>query len=217
MNTTRILLAEDHAILREGVKSLLAELPGLEIAGEAEDGREAVELARQLQPDLILMDLSMPHLNGIEAIKQVKRQDPHVRILVMTVHNSDEYLRAALEAGADGYVLKEESHLELLNAIRNVVTGGTHVSSRLCGRVVNGYLGRSTAQQTGGVGDTLTDREREVLKLVAEGRRNRDIALALSVSVKTVEKHRANVMRKLDVHTAAGLTAYAIDHGLLAR
>ncbi len=214
---TRILLAEDHAILREGIRALLCAVPGLEIVGEAEDGRQAVLLAKELQPDLMIVDLSMPLLNGTEAIRQIKRRHPQIRAIVMTVHKSDEYVRATLDAGADGYLLKDDSHQELLAAIRSVSAGGTYLSPKICGRVVSGFLGQGTCQGSNVAWDALTDREREVLKLVAEGYKNREIAERLYVSVKTVEKHRANVMKKLDVHGAAGLTAYAIENGLVAR
>ena len=217
MMKTRILLAEDHAILREGIRSLLCAVPGLEIVGEAEDGRQAVSLAKELVPDLMIVDLSMPLLNGTEAIRQIKRRHPQIRAIVMTVHRSDEYVRATLDAGADGYLLKDDSHLELLAAIRSVGAGGIYLSPKICGRVVSGFLGQGAQPGAGIAWSALTDREREVLKLVAEGHKNREIAERLYVSVKTVEKHRANVMKKLDVHGAAGLTAYAIENGLVAR
>jgi two-component system, NarL family, response regulator NreC len=217
MTKTRILLAEDHAILREGIRSLLSAVAGLEVIGEAEDGRQAVQAARDLQPDLIVIDLSMPLLNGTEAIRQIKRRQPQIRAIVMTVHKSDEYVRATLDAGADGYLLKDDSHHDLLAAIRSVTAGGTYLSPKICGRVVSGFLGQASPQGPGLAWDALTDREREVLKLVAEGHKNREIAERLCVTVKTVEKHRANVMRKLDVHGAAGLTAYAMENGLVTR
>jgi DNA-binding NarL/FixJ family response regulator len=217
MATKRIVLAEDHAILREGIRSMLESVPDLEIVGEAEDGREAVTQARELKPDIVLMDLSMPNMNGTEAIRQIKQRDPQVRVIVMTVHKSDEHVRAALEAGADAYLLKDESRRDLLAAITSVSVGGTYLSPKICAKVVSGYLGRGSAQGIGVAWDTLTDRERQVVKLVAEGRRNREIAEYLCIGMKTVEKHRANVMRKLDLHSAADLTAYAIENGLVVR
>jgi DNA-binding NarL/FixJ family response regulator len=217
MTKQRILLAEDHAILREGIRSLLASVPELEVVGEAEDGLQAVAQARQLQPDIILIDLSMPLMNGTEAIKQIKHRDPHTRLIVMTVHKSEAHVRAALDAGAVGYLLKDDTHLDLLAAIRAVTAGGTYLSSKISGKVVSGYLGQGSPQGLGVPWDTLTDRERGVLKLVAEGYRNREIGERLSISMKTVEKHRANVMKKLDLHSVSGLTAYAIKNGLVTQ
>jgi DNA-binding NarL/FixJ family response regulator len=215
MEKTRILLAEDHAILREGIRSLLESVPDIEIVGEAEDGREAVAQARQLQPDIIVIDLSMPYLNGTEAIRQIKQRDPQIRVIVMTVHRSDEHVRAALDAGADAYLLKDESRRDLLAAITSVSVGGTYLSPKICAKVVSGYLGRGSAQGVGVTWDTLTSRERQVAKLVAEGHKNRKIAESLSLGIKTVEKHRANVMRKLNLRSVADLTAYAIENGLV--
>jgi two-component system response regulator NreC len=212
----RILLAEDHAILREGIRSLLASGPDLEVVGEAEDGLSAVTQTKQLQPDLALVDLSLPLMNGTEAIRQIKQRAPATKVIVLTVHKSDEHVRAALDAGAAGYVLKDDHYEDLMAAIRSVVAGGTYLSPKICGRVVSGYLGQASAQGPGVPWDTLTDREREVVKLVAEGYKNREIAGHLCVSLKTVEKHRANVMRKLDLHSVAALTAYAFENGLVA-
>ena len=218
MTKTHILLAEDHVILREGIRAILTMDPELEVIGEAGDGMQAVVMARELQPDLVLMDLSMPLLNGTEATRQIKQRFPQIRVIVMTVHKTDEHVRASLHAGADAYLLKEESHRELLTAIASVNAGGTHVSPIVCGKLVTGYLGQSTTPDGAAVTwDTLTEREREVVKLVAEGYKNREIGERLCVSVKTVEKHRANVMRKLDLHSAAALTAYAIGNGLVTQ
>jgi two-component system response regulator NreC len=216
MSAVRILLAEDHAILREGICSLLGSVPDLEVVGEAEDGLKALAQAKQLQPDLAIIDLSLPLMNGTEAIRQIKLRDPDTKVIVLTVHKSDEHVRAALHAGAEGYLLKDDTYQDLLTGIRSVVAGGTYLSPKICGKVVNGYLGQASSRGAGVPWDTLTDREREVVKLVAEGYKNREIAEHLCVSLKTVEKHRANVMRKLDLHSAAGLTAYAFENGLLA-
>ena len=217
MAITRILLAEDHSIMREGVRSLLDSVVEFEIAGEAADGLQAVSLAMQLQPDVVVMDLSMPLMNGTEAIKQIMRRMPHIRIVVMTMHKSQEYVRAALDAGAVAYLLKEETLNELQTAIRSVAAGGTYISPKVCGDVVTGYLGRSSALAGNPLIQTLTERERVIVKLVAEGQKNREIADALCISIKTVEKHRANAMKKLDLHSTAALTAFAIEHDLVAR
>lgn len=216
MTKQRILLAEDHSILREGIKSLLASVPELEVVGEAEDGLQAVDQAKQLQPDMILMDLSMPLINGTEAITKILRRNPDIRVIVMTVHKSDEHVRAALDAGAGGYVLKDDKYEDLIAAIRSVAAGGTYLSPKICGRVVGGYLGQAAPQDVGMSPGNLTGREREVVKLVAEGYKNREIAEHLCISIKTVEKHRGNVMKKLDLHSAAGVTVYAMENGLVA-
>ena len=213
----RILLADDHELFRQGIRTLLASIAGIEVVGEAEDGPQAIAQARLLQPDIVLMDLSMPRMNGTEAIGQIKRRQPGVRIIVLTLHKSDEHLRAALNAGADGYLLKEDSQTELLAALRSVTEGHTYLSPKICNRVVSGYLSKSPAGDGTPTWDALTGREREVLKRVAEGYKNREIADALCVSIKTVEKHRTNVMKKLDLHSAAALTAYAIENDLVSR
>jgi len=211
----RVLIVDDHTLLRAGLRSLLAQDPGIEIVGEAADGRDAVRAVGQ--PNLVLMDLTMPGMNGIEAVTEIKRRYPEVRVLVMTLHTSEDFIHASLRAGADGYILKDATHDELRVAIRSVLMGKTYLSMDVSGKVVSGYLGGGKSASGSSVFDTLTHREREILKLVAEGRPNKGIAEFLNLSVKTVEKHRSNLMSKLDVHNAAGLTAFAIEKGLLVR
>lgn len=219
MNTVRkrIAIAEDHTILREGLKALLSSNADLEVVGEAEDGREAVRIALELKPDLMLMDLSMPKLNGIEAIKEIKRQCPEIKVLILTVYKTEEYVLASLQAGADGYILKEANHAEFLMAIKNVLMGKNYLSPEISGKVIEGYIRgkQNDAATPHTVWDTLTSREREILKLVGEGYKNREIADDLCISMKTVEKHRENLMKKLDLHTASALTSYAIEKGLV--
>lgn len=212
----RILIAEDHALLREGLRSLLASDPEIEVAGEAENGREAIKLTGVLLPSLVLMDLSMPGINGTEAITEIKRRYPATKILALTVHKAEEYIRETLKAGADGYVLKDASYAELILAVKNVLNGKTYLSPDVSEIVVSGYLGGSKTEGGGSSWDSITHREREVLKLVAEGYSNKHIADYLCVSVKTVEKHRSNLMKKLDLHNAAALTAFAMEKGLCA-
>lgn len=210
----RIVIAEDHTILREGLKALLSHDPGIEIAGEARDGLEAVRVISELKPDLALMDLSMPKMSGIDAIREVKRCCPDTRILVLTVHKNEEYVLASLKAGANGYLLKESTHQELLQAVSHVLEGKPYLSPGISDTIISGYLaGRKDEVRT--PLDTLSQREKEVLKLVAEGHRNREIAGLLFISVKTVEKHRDNIMKKLDLHSAGALTAFAIEHGIV--
>lgn len=210
----RIVIAEDHTILREGLRMLLSSNPDLIVAGEAEDGLAAVRSAETLKPDLMLMDLSMPRMNGMGAIQEIKRSCPETKILVLTVHKTEEYILAALKAGADGYVLKDATHNELMLAIECVLSGKAYLSPGISEKVIEGYLeGRKTLKPAT-AWDTLTQREREILKMVAEGYKNKDIADCLCISAKTVEKHRANLMRKLDLHSVSALTAFAVEKGL---
>jgi two-component system response regulator NreC len=212
----RILIVEDHTLLRAGLRALLLQDPNIEIVGEAENGRDAVQAVGLLAPHLVLMDLSMPGMNGIEAIMDIKRRYPETRVLVLTIHKTDEYIHESLRAGADGYILKDATHDELRIAVRSVLNGKTYLSPDISSKVINGYLGTGNAPLGMSPWDTLTHREREVLKLVAEGHSNKYIAEYYCLSVKTVEKHRSNLMKKLDLHNASTLTAYAIEKGLLA-
>jgi DNA-binding NarL/FixJ family response regulator len=213
----RIVIAEDHTILREGLRALLSSNSDFDIVGEAEDGREAIQYAERFLPDLVLIDLSMPRMNGFEAIRDIKRRCPETRLLALTVHKSEEYVLEALEAGANGYVLKDATHAELMMAIKSVLAGKPYLSPGISQQVIQGYLeGKKTSRPTS-VWDTLTRREREILKLIGEGHKNRQIADELCISVKTVEKHRANLMEKLDLHSASALTAFAMEKGLVIR
>jgi len=213
----RIVIAEDHTILREGLKALLSLNTELVVVGEAQDGREAVRIASELKPDLVLMDLSMPRMNGIEAIKEIKKQHPEIKIIVFTVYKTEEYVLASLQAGADGYILKEANYAEFLIAIKNVLMGKHYLSPEISGKVIEGYLKGQQDHAPLTVWDTLTSREREILKLVGEGYKNREIADDLCISMKTVEKHRENLMKKLDLHSASSLTAFAMDKGLITK
>jgi DNA-binding NarL/FixJ family response regulator len=213
----RIVIAEDHAILRAGLKALLSSLKDAEVVGEAGDGREAVRRVDQLRPDLVLMDLSMPKLNGMEAIKEIKNQYPDIRIIALTVHKTEEYIWTTLQAGADGYILKDASQNELLMAIDYVMKGKQYLSPGISDKIIDGYLGGHGKQQTKTLYDTLSRREREILKLIAEGNRNKEIADHLCLSVKTVEKHRSNLFKKLDLHNSAALTAFALQKGIIAQ
>ena len=212
----RIVIAEDHTILREGLRALLSAKPDFSIVGEAEDGRDAIRCVGQERPDLILMDLSMPKMNGLEAIKEIKKLNPDTKVIVLTVHKTEEYILASLRAGADGYVLKDSTHSELEMAINNVLRGKRFLSPGISEKVIGGYLEGKTTVKTKSVWDTLTQREREILKLIAEGNKNKEIADYLCISLKTVEKHRTNLMKKLDLHNVASLTAFAMEKGLLS-
>ncbi len=213
----RIVIAEDHTILREGLRMLLSSNPDFDVVGEAQDGLEAVRLVETHRPDLVLMDLSMPRMNGMGAIQEIKKQCPDTKILVLTVHKTEEYILATLKAGADGYILKDATHSELMLAIDNIFSGKSYLSPGISEKVIEGYLeGRKTLKSSTSW-DTLTQREREILKMIAEGYKNKDIADYLCISAKTVEKHRANLMKKLDLHSASSLTAFAMDKGLITK
>ncbi len=213
----RIVIAEDHTILREGLRALLSADPTLDVVGEAEDGLEAIRCVDNLTPDLVLMDLSMPRMDGLGAIKEIKKQNPEIKIIALTVHKSEEYVLTSLQAGADGYVLKDASHSELAMAIKSVLAGKRYLSPAVSEKVIEGYIeGRKTVKEKS-AWETLTQREREVLKLIAEGYKNKEIADYLCISLKTVEKHRANLIDKLDLHNTAALTAFAVDKGLVTR
>ena len=216
-NPYEIVIAEDHTILRQGLRALLSSDPDFEVVGEAEDGRAAVRSVEKLSPDLLLMDLSMPRMTGMEAITEIKKRSPDTRIVVLTVHKGEEYVLSALRAGADGYVLKDAGRDELVTAVKKVLEGKRYLSPDISDKVIEGYLEgrRSSKDQT--PWDTLTQREREILKLIAEGYKNKEIAEQLFISLKTVEKHRSNLMRKLDLHNTAALTAFAMEKGIIER
>jgi DNA-binding NarL/FixJ family response regulator len=210
-----ILLADDHAIFRAGLKVLLELEHDFEVISEVEDGHKAFSAATELQPDLIIMDLSMPNTNGTEAIAKIKKRNPCIKILALTVHKEEEYVRATLKAGANGYTLKDDSHDELIVAIRTTLKGKTYISPTVSNQVINGYLNGTSQLQSKPSWDLLTQREREVMKLIVEGKKNKEIAEYLFLSTKTVEKHRSNLMRKLNMKSAHSLVAYAFENGLV--
>jgi len=213
----RVVIAEDYTILREGLRALVSSHPEFEIVGEAEDGREAIRCCERLKPHLILMDLSMPRMNGMDAIREVKKRCAGTKILVLTVHRNEEYILATFKAGANGYALKDSTHNELMMAIDSVLSGKQYISPGISEKVIEGYLEGRKALKTHTSWDTLTPREREILKLIAEGYKNKQIAEDLCISPKTVEKHRANLMQKLDLHSTSALTALALEKGLISR
>jgi DNA-binding NarL/FixJ family response regulator len=212
-----IVIAEDHTILREGLKALLSSQPDLRVVGEAGDGLEAIRCVQKHLPDVILLDLSMPRMTGLDAIKEIRRVNAETKIIVLTVHSSEEYILATLQAGADGYVLKDAHGTELVTALRHVLDGRRYLSPGISGTIIAGLLQGKKASDVRSSWDTLTQREREILKLIAEGHKNKEIADLLCISLKTVEKHRANLMEKLDLHNVASLTALAAEKGLINR
>ncbi len=212
MSKVRVLLADDHAIVRDGVRLILNAQSDMEVVGEASNGEEALDLARTLKPDLVLMDIGMPGINGLEATKLLKQMQPALHILILTMHDDEDYFFRILSAGASGYVLKGAGSDELLNAIRAVVQGGVYLYPTMAKKLVGDFL---KPHESGEVKDPLTAREREVLKLIAAGRTNREIAEALVLSLNTVQTHRLHIMEKLNMHNRAELIKYAIRRGLI--
>jgi DNA-binding NarL/FixJ family response regulator len=217
MEKKRIVIAEDHTILRQGLKALLKSNDSLEVVGEAEDGLEAIRCVEKKNPDLLLLDLNMPRMDGISVIKEVKKRHPETKIIVLTMHMQEEYILEAFRSGAQGYCLKASSHDELNMAINSVLSGKFYVSPEISEKVLEGFLEGQKNIKKKSSWDILTQREKEVLKLVGEGYQNKEIADYLFISVKTVEKHRANIMEKLDLHSASALTSYAIEKGLVIK
>jgi DNA-binding NarL/FixJ family response regulator len=214
---TKIVIVEDHKLFREGLKSLLSDKADLEVIGEAGDGLEAIRTVKKCRPDLLLLDLSMPKMNGISVMKEIKNQFPEIKIMALTIHESDQYVLEAFEAGADGYCLKDAGRSELMVAVESVLQGKRYISPSISENVLEGYMTGRKKLKSKTAWDTITQREKEVLKMLGEGFQNKGISDMLHISVKTVEKHRANIMNKLDLHNAAALTAYAIEHGLVAK
>jgi DNA-binding NarL/FixJ family response regulator len=210
---TEILLADDHQIVRDGLKSLIEKQPSMRVVGEASNGRDVVRLAGELQPDVIILDIGMPELNGIDATRQIKGQYPLIKILALSMQSDSRFVAQMLSVGASGYLLKDCAFEELSRAIRTVIDGQTYLSPGITSQVIKDYVRRiNTSDQS--EGHFLTPREREVIQLLAEGLSTKDIAAHLIISVKTVETHRTQIMEKLDMHSIAQLTKYAIREGL---
>jgi len=213
--TLKILLVDDHTIVRQGLRALLEAHAGFTIVGEAENGREAVKKAQDLNPDIVIMDIAMPVLNGLEATRQIKRALPDTRVLALTMYNDEEYVFQILKSGASGYLIKETAANELIAAILSIKSGNPFFSPSISRKIMESYLNEDEDKKGKGETDKLTNREKEVLQLIAEGYTNNEIANLMGISVKTVETHRAHVMSKLDIHDVAGLIKYAIKKGLV--
>jgi DNA-binding NarL/FixJ family response regulator len=215
----RILIADDHEVARRGIRAVLENHPGWAVCGEAKDGRESVELAAATRPDLVLLDIGMPNLNGLEAARQILTILPDVAILILTMHDSDNVVREVLRAGARGYLLKSDAGRDLVAAVEALQNQRTFFTTRVSQMVLDGFLDR---EKSGGIvktddstTDVLTSREREVIQLLAEGKTSKEVAVALNLSVKTAETHRTNLMRKLGLHSVADLTRYAVRNGIV--
>jgi DNA-binding NarL/FixJ family response regulator len=212
LSVLRILIADDHEVAREGIRSVLESHAEWEVCAEAQDGREAVEYAGKLKPDIFLLDIGMPNLNGLDAARQILAVVPDARILILTVHDAEQVVREVLAAGARGFLLKSDAGRDLVAAVEALQQGRTFFTSKVEQMMVDGYL---HPQEEASGQCVLTPREREVIQLVAEGKTTKEVATALNLSVKTAETHRTNLMRKLDLHSVADLTLYAVRNGIV--
>ena len=218
MSAIKILVADDHEIVRQGLRALLEAQPGWQVVAEAVDGRDAVDKAKRMHPDVVVLDVSMPNLNGLEATRQIRRALPRTEVLVLTMHDSEQLVREVLEAGARGYVLKSDAGRELVTAVESVRKSKPYFTSRVSEIVLDGYLhAGATPAEAYNLPRTvrLSPREREIVQLLAEGKSNKEVAAALHISVKTAETHRTNLMRKLDLHSISELVRYAIRNKMV--
>ena len=213
MGCFRILVADDHELVRRGIRVLLENHPGWEVSAEAKDGREAVERANELKPDLVLMDIGMPNLNGIDAARQILANSPATHILILTMHYSQQVVQEVLAVGARGFLLKSDAGRDLITAVEAVQHNRTFFTSQATEVVVDGYLNPEKKEEQP-LRNRLTPRERQVVQLLAEGKTSKEVAVTLNLSVKTAETHRTNIMRKLDLHSVADLTLYALRNGI---
>lgn len=220
MEPIRLLVADDHEIMRKGIRSLLEAQPGWQVTAEASDGREAVEKAREIKPDVTVLDISMPSLNGLEAARQMIKNDARAKILILTQHESDPLIREVLDAGARGYVLKSDASRDLITAVNAVRSNKTFFTAKVAQIVLDGYLDKKLKKATSEVRkddarSRLTPRQREIVQLLAEGKSSKEVAVALGLSVKTAETHRANIMRRLDCHSISELVRYAVRNNII--
>jgi DNA-binding NarL/FixJ family response regulator len=211
----RILLADDHTVVRQGLRKVLEERPDWEFVAEAGDGREAVRQAEELEPDIAIVDITMPLLNGIEATRQIVKRSPTTRVLILTMHSDEAYVNQVLQAGATGYLLKESADVDLIQAVSAVSQGKSFFSPAVARTVLDDYLRRLADKGITDRYDALSEREREIFQLIAEGKANKEIAAILSISPSTVETHRARIMEKLDLHSAAEIVLYAVRKGVI--
>lgn len=212
----RILIADDHEVVRKGLIALLQGQTDWQVCGEAVDGRDAVDKAQQLRPDVIILDIGMPSLNGLEATRQILKNNPHARVLILTLHDSDQVVRDVLNAGARGFLLKSDAARDLVAAVEALRRDKTYFTSKVASMVLEGYLKAGTQPAPVALGkNRLTPREREIVQLLAEGKSTKEVAVALGLSVKTAETHRSNIMRKLQLHSVSDLVLYAVRNNIV--
>jgi DNA-binding NarL/FixJ family response regulator len=216
VNSVRILVVDDHDLMRRGIKSLLQTHPGWEICGEAHTGREAVQKAEELKPDVVILDISMPDLNGVEAAKRIRKASPNTEVLILSVHYSDQLIREILGAGVRGYIVKSDSDRDLVIAVETLANHKPFFTPRATEIILGGFNGDGPREgDLESMHDRLTSREREVVQLLAEGKSSKEVASSLGISVKTAETHRANIMRKLQIHTVTDLVRYAVRNQII--
>ncbi len=217
MTKVRILVADDHEMVRRGLRSVIESQEGWEVSGEATDGREAVQKVKQFKPDVVILDISMPGLNGLEATRQIMKVHPSAKVLILTVHESDQLAREVLDAGARGYLLKSDAGQDLVTAIEALRRNKTFFTANVAQMILDGYLavGSDSSGEIRPTRDRLTPRQKEIVQLLAEGKSSKEVAVALSMSVKTAETHRANIMRRLDIHCLSDLVRYAIRNNIV--
>ncbi len=213
MKPAKVLIADDHEVVRHGIRVMVQGCPNLEVCGEACDGRQAVQMAAKLRPDIVIIDIGMPQLNGLDATRQIVHMDPNVKVLILTMHESEQIVREVLAAGARGYLLKSDAGRDLISAIEALASRKTFFTSKVAEIVLETYLKGGPEQPVSK--DVLTSREREVVQLLAEGKSTKEVAVALGLSVKTAETHRSNLMRKLDVHSVSQLVLYAVRNNIV--
>lgn len=216
MGALRVLIADDHDIVRKGLRTIVEEQPGWELAGEASDGREAVAMAKELKPDVTVLDIAMPQLNGLEAARQMIKNDPAAKVLILTMHESDPLIREVLDAGARGFLLKSDAGRDLVSAVDAVRRNKTFFTAKVAQMVLDGYLDKKPRRNDAdSTASRLTPRQREIVQLLAEGKSSKEVVSALNLSVKTAETHRANIMRRLDCHSVSELVRYAVRNNIV--
>jgi len=213
MKPIRVLIADDHEIVRHGIRTIVQSCQNFEVCGEASDGRQAVQMANQFHPDIVVIDIGMPHLNGLDATRQIVQGDPKVKVLILTMHESEQIVRDVLTAGARGYLLKTDAGRDLVAALEALASRKTFFTSKVAEMVLGTYLNGGSTRPVSK--DILTGREREVVQLLAEGKSTKEVAVALGLSVKTAETHRSNLMRKLDIHSVSELVLYAVKNNIV--